>query len=54
MVIRKIGNLNVQLVKDNFGTRKYNIYELQSCPLQVEHLNCEFYILNFELVNLSS
>ena len=54
MVIRRIGNLNVQLVKDNFATRKHNIYELKSCPLQVAHLNCQFCILNFQLVDLSS
>ena len=41
----RIGNLNVQLVMDNFSTHKYYVYELQSCPLQVENLNCQFYEL---------
>ena len=41
----RIRNLNVQLAKDNFATRKYYIYDLQNCPLQVEHLNFQFYEL---------
>ena len=41
MVIRKIGILNVQLVKDNFATRKH--YHLTISTRK-------FIILNFQLV----
>ena len=44
MVIRRIGNLNVQLVKDNFATRKY--YHLKFLTRQKQLATCK---INFQL-----
>ena len=55
MVIRRIGNLNFQLVKDNFATRKHNIYELNfSIKFSIKFLNFQLEKHNLQLVKLFS